>query len=538
VEASAPARASVPYTAQASTAYQPSSQSYSYNYNPAPAPYYASYPAPAAYAYPAPAPARSATTLIAAAVAQVAKSTSTQGSAKAHARSNTAGVCIDDERASNFCLKARNPCFCEENHHFMYNYCKDSCNWCDSSENVGHKFWRVVNEAHLPRSWVIENIKFYSDKHARVPLETKPAKAFASSSYLGYEPGSAFDNKSSTYWLPNGWYDRGAGEDFIGYEFDQPVAINSVRIIHQKGQGNVVSTKMYVEASDAYGGPYATKWIIENPKGFSNKRFNNKMCPLFWRRFSTDQGVYCFKLMTDFNTWHAARDKCAEYGADLASIRGEEEADFVKNQVQLCGFTWIGLNDLKNESDFRWSDGGNLTYKSMSPQMDYIKDERADQEMDCIASDQNGQWTTFHCDDKFYSLCKKKLTTEDEDDEEESDEDEESVVSHHKKHHKAHLKYHTLKKNKVRKHSKKVSLAEELKEAKSNSTEDEEEEQENDEDAIREAVKAQKNSKKQGDEDEDEEEEEEEDSGSGSGRSASTIPDKPNRKSPHKVWEF
>lgn len=42
--------------------------------------------------------------------------------------------------------------------------------------------------------------------------------------------------------------------------------------------------------------------------------------------------------MTDFNTWHAARDKCAEYGADLASIRGEEEADFVKNQVQLCGY--------------------------------------------------------------------------------------------------------------------------------------------------------------------------------------------------------
>ena len=33
-------------------------------------------------------------------------------------------------------------------------------------------------------------------------------------------------------------------------------------------------------------------------------------------------------------------------------------------------------------------------------------------------------------------------------------------------------------------------------------------------------------------------EEEKEDSGSGSGRSASTIPDKPNRRSSHKVWEF
>ena len=70
------------------------------------------------------------------------------------------------------------------------------------------------------------------------------------------------------------------------------------------------------------------------------------MCPLFWRRFSTDQGVYCFKLMTDFNTWHAARDKCAEYGADLASIRGEEEADFVKNQVQLCGYDYVSFTDI------------------------------------------------------------------------------------------------------------------------------------------------------------------------------------------------
>ena len=103
-----------------------------------------------------------------------------------------------------------------------------------------------------------------------------PRKAFASSSYLGYEPGSAFDNRSSTYWLPNGWYSRGPGEDFIGYEFNQPVAINSVRVVHQSGQGNVVSKKMYVEAADAYAGPYVTKWIIENTRSKSSKRFNNK----------------------------------------------------------------------------------------------------------------------------------------------------------------------------------------------------------------------------------------------------------------------
>lgn len=50
--------------------------------------------------------------------------------------------------------------------------------------------------------------------------------------------------------------------------------------------------------------------------------------------------------MTDFNTWHAARDKCAEYGADLASIKGEEEADFVKNQVQLCGYDIVSFTEI------------------------------------------------------------------------------------------------------------------------------------------------------------------------------------------------
>lgn len=44
---------------------------------------------------------------------------------------------MDDDRVNNFCLKVRNLCFCEENYYFMYNYCKDFCNWCDLFENIG-----------------------------------------------------------------------------------------------------------------------------------------------------------------------------------------------------------------------------------------------------------------------------------------------------------------------------------------------------------------------------------------------------------------
>lgn len=49
---------------------------------------------------------------------------------------------------------------------------------------------------------------------------------------------------------------------------------------------------------------------------------------------------------------------------------------------------------------------------------------------------------------------------EDEDEEEENDEDEESVVSYYKKYYKVYLKYYMLKKNKVWKYGKKVSLGE------------------------------------------------------------------------------
>lgn len=57
-------------------------------------------------------------------------------------------------------------------------------------------------------------------------------KVFVSFSYFGYDFGSVFNNKSNIYWFLNGWYDRGVGEDFIGYEFFEFVVINLVCIVY------------------------------------------------------------------------------------------------------------------------------------------------------------------------------------------------------------------------------------------------------------------------------------------------------------------
>ena len=143
------------------------------------------------------------------------------------------------------------------------------------SGDAGHKFWRIVNDAKLPRSWTISEVKFFSDKSSIVPLTTDPTSAYASSSYMGYLPTNAFDGKESTYWLPDGWYEREPGMDYVGFQFAEPVAINSIEVVHQN-QTSVISKKMMVEASDFYDGPYKTKWIIENPKRKKDMRFSNR----------------------------------------------------------------------------------------------------------------------------------------------------------------------------------------------------------------------------------------------------------------------
>ncbi|XP_031568822.1 uncharacterized protein LOC116303434 isoform X2 [Actinia tenebrosa] len=491
---------------------------------PAPAPstaYYAAAPSPA----PAPAPAY-ATTTLAAAVAKAATSTvAFSDLLKGKPQKQTKGACLDDTRANNFCLKANNPCFCEENHHFMYNYCKRSCSWCDSSVSVGHRFWRIVNYAILPRSWIVKEIEFFSDKHAKKPIKVNPAKAYASTSYPGYLAGNAFDGDEKTYWLPEGWYERFPGMDYIGIEFEQPVVVEAVRIMHQNNEKNATSTKMLLEASDFYENNYYKVFSMDNPNKKENKRYTTVDCPTYWRRMEANDEVYCLKTTAEFLSWQQARDKCASYGADLLSIGSPGENMFINNELRLCGFTWIGLNDRKNQSNFEWSDGTSMTFKSWAGDESYYEqDEYLNSKQNCVAASRTGEWRPFHCDNKFYSVCKMKLKAP----EEEEEEDMEKKGHYH--HARVSKKSHKIKAKQededeeddedvsgVASGSDEQSSEDAIKEIKNN---------------VRKAVKAtfkkQKHDKTQ--EEEEDEDEDEDDSGSTSERSASTVPAKPHRK--------
>ncbi|XP_048584633.1 uncharacterized protein LOC5519916 isoform X1 [Nematostella vectensis] len=388
-------RSATPYYPQ--TQQQQSSVSSSYSYYPRAAPsYYYSPPAPAAYA------PSTATATVAAAVAQAAKSTLTY-----------AGSCYDDNRAEQFCRKATIPCYCAENQHFMYSYCRRACNWCDNTDTTGQRFWRIVNAAPLQRSWFVQEVKLFQDTTSKQPVPMDGARFFASSSFAGYLPDYAFDGKNQTYWLPDGWVERPAASDYIGVEFPEPVVIESLRVIHSGKEKKAISTKMYLQSSSSGDvNAYTTTFIMNNNDAKEDVRFYKKNCPIFWRRYETDNGIFCYKTVTELKSWQESNDKCQQYGAELTSITNQQEADFISKDLKLCGFTWIGLNDKKNLSHFQWTDGSPVEYKAWAWDIQtfgYQGDSNMKRFENCVALEKTGGWRPFHCDDKFYSICKLTL---------------------------------------------------------------------------------------------------------------------------------
>nr|XP_058954345.1 low affinity immunoglobulin epsilon Fc receptor-like [Pocillopora verrucosa] len=63
--------------------------------------------------------------------------------------------------------------------------------------------------------------------------------------------------------------------------------------------------------------------------------------------------------------WQDARQACQRIrGGDLVSIHSAAENDCIEHHIS--GPCWIGLNDLRTEGNFQWSNGSSSVYKSYS----------------------------------------------------------------------------------------------------------------------------------------------------------------------------
>ncbi|XP_068091671.1 macrophage mannose receptor 1-like isoform X2 [Hyperolius riggenbachi] len=127
-------------------------------------------------------------------------------------------------------------------------------------------------------------------------------------------------------------------------------------------------------------------------------------CPATW----TPYAGYCYSLHKETRIWKDAQVSCRKLEGDLASLHNIEDSSFITAQFEFedAEYVWLGLNDLKTQRFFEWSDGTPVTYtvwQRGEPTHFTNKQE------DCVAlNTKDGRWADKMCERKFPFLCKRK----------------------------------------------------------------------------------------------------------------------------------
>ncbi|XP_027551485.1 macrophage mannose receptor 1-like isoform X1 [Neopelma chrysocephalum] len=126
-------------------------------------------------------------------------------------------------------------------------------------------------------------------------------------------------------------------------------------------------------------------------------------CPEGWLPY----GGHCFMVHRDPKEWREALISCNYSNGNLASIHNPEEHGFILSQLgyQAVDELWIGLNDLKTQMYFEWSDGTPVTYTKWLP--GEPTHEVNGQENCVIMAGKDGYWADNACDRKLSYICKR-----------------------------------------------------------------------------------------------------------------------------------
>ncbi|XP_037642855.1 macrophage mannose receptor 1b isoform X1 [Sebastes umbrosus] len=125
---------------------------------------------------------------------------------------------------------------------------------------------------------------------------------------------------------------------------------------------------------------------------------------------------HCFHLQRSIQTWSVAQRECRKEGGDLVSIRNLEDQSFVISQLGFASTDelWIGLNDIRTEGLFDWSEHSTVSFTSW----EFGKPGVSANVDDCVLiRGQNGNWADRSCDEKHGFICMKQSATEETGDE-------------------------------------------------------------------------------------------------------------------------
>ncbi|KAM3929236.1 macrophage mannose receptor 1-like [Leptodactylus fuscus] len=132
-------------------------------------------------------------------------------------------------------------------------------------------------------------------------------------------------------------------------------------------------------------------------------------CPSSWIPYNG----HCYYFVKDTRTWKEAMLSCRREEGDLASLHNIEEASAITSQLTFgdAEYVWLGLNDLKTQLYFEWSDGSPVTYTTWQRGE---PSHLSDRQEDCVAlSTKDGQWSDQICEKKFPYICKRNSLSND-----------------------------------------------------------------------------------------------------------------------------
>lgn len=117
----------------------------------------------------------------------------------------------------------------------------------------------------------------------------------------------------------------------------------------------------------------------------------------------------CYKLYNEAKPWKDAESQCILDGGQLASIHSESENAAMTVYLSSLGsfeLVWIGLEFLKNESVYYWSDNWHVIYTKWA----VGQPNRTVDGGGCVGIDQQGMWRDSICSHQMPFLC--KITTD------------------------------------------------------------------------------------------------------------------------------
>ncbi|KAG8515944.1 Macrophage mannose receptor 1 [Galemys pyrenaicus] len=132
-------------------------------------------------------------------------------------------------------------------------------------------------------------------------------------------------------------------------------------------------------------------------------------CPSQWWPYAG----HCYKIhREEKKIQRDALTACRKEGGDLASIHSIEEFDFIISQLgyEPNDELWIGLNDLKIQMYFEWSDGTPVAFTK------WLRGEPShenNRQEDCtVMKGKDGLWADRACERSLGYICKMKSQTQ------------------------------------------------------------------------------------------------------------------------------